>query len=158
MYITGIDPTKVSENLNGAVYIPDFLPGSLGMDHEGKIYKYLKYNEGVGNVAAVVGQVAYYHTADGYKLYTATSDLSDSVQVGAGVIQAVMAEGQWGWFQIKGAATLSIALIGVGTDGDPLTPQGANDGTLDVADTATNAICATSGDFSDNEIICDFLM
>ena len=123
--ILGIDVTAQSTT-------PEFVPGSLGAvtDSNGtKLYKYLKYDDASAGVSGVLGEVAYYHTLDGYKLHTCTSDLSDSIEIGAGVIQATIATETYGWFQIKGAATLSIALT-AGADGDPLTPTGAGDGTL----------------------------
>ena len=151
--ILGIDPTAQSTT-------PEFVPGSLGAvtDSNGtKIYKYLKYDDGTAAVDGVAGEVAYYHTLDGYKNHTCTSDLSDSVEIGAGVIQANIATETFGWFQIKGAATLTIALT-AGADGDPLTPTGSADGTLDVSSAATDNVCAIAGDISDKEIICDFVM
>ena len=123
--ILGIDPTAQSAT-------PEFVPGSLGAvtDSTGtKIYKYLKYDDGTAAVAGVAGEVVYYYTLDGYKNNVCTSDLSDSIEIGAGVIQATIATDTYGWFQIKGAATLSIALT-AGADGDPLTPSGSADGTL----------------------------
>jgi hypothetical protein len=123
--VLGIDVTAQSTT-------PEFLPGQLGAvtDSNGtKLYKYLKYDDASAGVSGVLGEVAYYHTLDGYKLHTCTSDLSDSIEIGAGVIQATIATETYGWFQIKGAATLSIALT-AGADGDPLTPTGAGDGTL----------------------------
>ena len=151
--ILGIDVTAQSTT-------PEFVPGSLGAvtDSNGtKLYKYLKYDDASAGVSGVLGEVAYYHTLDGYKLHTCTSDLSDSIEIGAGVIQATIATETYGWFQIKGAATLSIALT-AGADGDPLTPTGAGDGTLDVSSAATDNVCAIAGDISDKEIICDFPM
>jgi len=151
--ILGIDPTAQSTT-------PEFVPGSLGAvtDSTGtKIYKYLKYDDGTAAVDGVAGEVAYYFTLDGYKNHVCSSDLSDSVEIGAGVIQANIATETYGWFQIKGAATLSIALT-AGADGDPLTPTGAADGTLDVSSAATDNVCAIAGDISDKEIICDFVM
>jgi hypothetical protein len=94
---------------------------------------------------------------DGYKNHVCSSDLSDSIEIGAGVIQANIATETYGWFQIKGAATLTIALT-AGADGDPLTPTGSADGTLDVSSAATDNVCAIAGDISDKEIICDFPM
>ena len=123
--ILGIDPTAQSTT-------PEFVPGSLGAvtDSNGtKIYKYLKYDDGTAAVDGVAGEVAYYYTLDGYKNHVCSSDLSDSIEIGAGVIQANIATETYGWFQIKGAATLSIALT-AGADGDPLTPSGSADGTL----------------------------
>ena len=84
-----------------------------------------------------------------------SSDLSDSVEIGAGVLQAALSEDEYGWIQIKGAATLTIALT-AGSDGDPLTPTGSADGTLDVSAAVTDNVCAIAGDISDKEIICDF--
>ncbi len=151
--ILGIDVTAQSTT-------PEFVPGSLGAvtDSDGtKLYKYLKYDDASAGVSGVAGEVAYYHTLDGYKLHTCTSDLSDSIEIGAGVIQATIATETYGWFQIKGAATLTIALT-AGADGDPLTPSGSADGTLDVSGAVTDNICAIAGDISDKEIICDFPM
>ena len=126
----------------------------------GKCYKFVQYKEGAAATDGVLGEVAYYYTLDGYKLNQVTSDLSDSLEIGAGVLTATMSDGEYGWIQIKGPATLSIALT-AGADGDPLTPTGAGDGTLDVAIDSADAavpqhICAWAGDHSDNEIICDF--
>jgi len=150
--VMGIDPTAVHDT-------PEFQLGQLGAiidDTNGtRMYKYLQYDTGTAGADAVAGEVAYYYTLDGYKNFQVTSDLSDSVEIGAGVIQAVMTDGQYGWFQVSGAATLTIALT-AGADGDPLTPTGAADGTLDVSAAATDNICAIAGDISDKEIICTF--
>lgn len=121
----------------------------------GKIYKYVQYDEGAAGVDGVAGEVAYYYTLDGYKNHQVTSDLTDSLEVGAGVLQAAMSDGEYGWIQIKGAATLSIALTAA-TDGANYTPTGSADGTLDVTTAATDHQCAIGGDTSDREIICDF--
>jgi hypothetical protein len=120
-----------------------------------KVYKFVQYKEGTAATDGVAGEVAYYYTLDGYKLNQVTSDLSDSVEIGAGVLQAAMSDDEYGWVQIKGAATLSIALT-AGADGDPLTPTGSTDGTLDVSGAVTDNVCAIAGDLSDKEIICDF--
>jgi len=120
-----------------------------------KVYKFVQYKEGAAATDGVAGEVAYYYTLDGYKNNQVTSDLSDSVEIGAGVLQADMSEDEYGWVQIKGAATLTIALT-AGADGDPLTPTGSADGTLDVSGAVTDNVCAIAGDISDNEIICDF--
>jgi len=131
---------------------------ALGDIFEGsgnKRYKFVQYKEGTAATDGVAGEVAYYYTLDGYKLNQVTSDLSDSVEIGAGVLQAALSDTEYGWIQISGAATLTIALT-AGADGDPLTPTGAGDGTLDVTSAVTDNICAIAGDASDNEIICRF--
>ena len=149
MYIIGIDPALAVNT------VPQFTPGQLGVTHDGKIYKYLEYKEGAAAVDGVAGEVAYYYTLDGYKLFQCTSDLSDSVEIGAGVLQVIMSDAEFAWLQIKGAALLTLALT-AGADGDPLTPTGATDGTLDVTAADTDNICAIAGDISDLEIVCDF--
>jgi len=143
-------PTEVSSK-------PQFKLGSKAIDVNGLVYKYVQYDSGAGSVAAVAGQVAYYYTIDGYKNNAVTSDLSDAPgEVGAGVLLAAPADGEYCWVQIGGPATLSIALT-AGADYDPLTATGATDGTLDVATNAlTDVIVAFAGDISDKEIICDF--
>ncbi len=135
----------------------DFALGTVIWDYDaGKAYKFVQYDTGAGSVAAVSGNVAYYYTLDGYKNSQVTSDLSDSVELGAGVLQSAPADGEYCWVQIKGAATLTTSPT-AGADGDPLTPTGASDGTLDVVAADTSHICAYAGDISDDEIICDFL-
>jgi len=128
--------------------------GDIYWDRD-KCYKFVLYDTGAGSVAAASGNVAYYYTLDGYKNNQVTSDLSDSVEIGAGVLQSVPGDGEYCWIQIKGAATLTTALT-AGADGDPLTPTGSTDGTLDVTTLVTDHICAYAGDISDKEVICDF--
>lgn len=129
--------------------------GTVRQEDDGKIYKYMQYKQGAAAVDGVLDEVAYYFTLDGYKLNQVTSDLSDSVELGAGVIQAAIKEAEHGWFQIKGAATVALAFT-AGGDGDPLTPTGSTDGALDVSALATDHVCAYAGDHSDKEMICDF--
>lgn len=151
----GVDVTALrSANADGT-YSPDFEPGTHYEDEAGKVFKYVQYDTGAGSVAAVANNVAYYYTLDGYKNHQVTSDLSDSVEIGAGVLQSAPADTQYCWIQIKGPATLNTALT-AGVDGDPLTPTGSTDGTLDVTAAATSHVCAYAGDASDNEVICDF--
>jgi len=149
-YQIGLDLTVIDTS-------PQFKLGELAQLDDGKIYKYVKYEAASAATAGVAGEVAYYATvAVGDATGTiVTSDLSDSDEVGAGVLQAALTDGSYGWIQVKGIATLTIALT-AGADGDPLTPTGAADGTLDVSSAATDNVCAIAGDISDKEIICDF--
>jgi hypothetical protein len=124
----------------------------------GKVYKLVKYNSGAGAVAAVAGNACYYYAVSGAsagQTTEVTSDVTDSVGVGAGVLQAVIASGSFGWVQIKGVATLTTALT-AGADGNALTAVGAGDGTLDVSALVTDAICAYAIDASAKIIMCDF--
>jgi len=122
----------------------------------GKVYKFVQYDAGTAAAAGVTGEVAYYNGAGTFDTFVVTSDVSDSVGIGAGVLQSSPADQEYCWVQIKGPATLSIALT-AGADGDSLTPTGAGDGTLDLATAAeTDHICAQADDASENKIICDF--
>jgi len=111
-YITGMDKTEVSDSAT-------FLVGQKGMDAAGNTFKYVQYDTGAGSVAAVSGYVAYYYAPSGASagaVNVVTSDLSDSAEIGAGVLQSAPTDGQYCWIQIGGTATLSIALT-AGADG-----------------------------------------
>ena len=137
-----------------------FTLGEIGQTSDGKVYKYIKYEQAAAAVDGVADEVAYYaKVAVGDATGTiVTSDLSDSDEVGAGVLQASLTDGDFGWVQVGGLATLSIALT-AGGDGDNLTPTGAGDGTLDIniATAADTNICATAMDASAKIIMCNFV-
>lgn len=150
-YILGINVTAVDTT-------PAFTLGSLGRTDDGKLYKYVQYDTGAGNVAAVAGNVAYYYAPSGASAgatTVVTSDLSDSAGLGAGVLQAVLADGEYGWIQVAGTATITPALT-AGADGNALTAVGATDGTLDVSAAVTDAVVAYAVDASAKIIMCAF--
>lgn len=157
MFITGIDTSKVST-------APEFRLGTLGMTYDGKIWKYVTYDEGTGALDLAAGDVVYYVDDTGYGGNVVTADVSDATgaEIGAGVAPAaVTADASCFWIQIKGAATLSTALGGSAGDGDPLTAVGAADKALTKAaeaDTAATyvSVVAIAVDASAKEIICDF--
>jgi len=125
-----------------------------------KKYKYIKFNDGAANEAGVAGEVAYYaKVAVGDATATiVTSDISDSDNVGAGVLQAALTDGTFGWVQVSGPATLTIALDGSPADGSALTPTGASNGTLDIVVTTVALMncCAYAIDTTAKIILCDF--
>lgn len=129
--------------------------GDRWADGDGKVYKFVKYNVGAGSVAAVAGNVCYYYQDEGYSTNVVTSDVSDSVAIGAGVLQAAPADGEYCWIQIRGTATITPALT-AGADGNALTAVGATDGTLDVSAAVTDHICAIAEDASAKLIVCMF--
>lgn len=133
-------------------------PGQVVQMQDGKKYKYVQYETAAGAVAAVAGNVCYYYAASGAsagQTTIVTSDLSDSAGLGAGVLQAVIADGSYGWIQITGPATLATALT-AGADGNALTPVGSTDGTLDVSAAVTDSICAYAVDASAKIVMCAF--
>lgn len=124
----------------------------------GKVYKFVQYNTAAGPVAAVAGNVCYYYAPGGTSAgatTVVTSDLSDSAGVGAGVLQAVLGNGEYGWIQIMGPATLTTALT-AGADGNALTATGSTDGTLDVSAAVTDSIVAFAIDASAKIVMCNF--
>lgn len=121
-------------------------------DGTGKVYKFVKYTEAAGSVAAVAGNFAYYDAETGAEEFTVTSDLSESSSVGAGMLMAAPADGEYCWIQICGPATLTPALT-AGADGNALTPVGATDGTLDVTAATTSHICAIAIDASAKKVM-----
>lgn len=132
--------------------------GSVFEGTGGKIYKFVRYKVAAGSVAAVAGNVAYYYAPSGTSAGSdtdVTSDLSDSANLGAGVLMSAPANDEYCWIQIKGTATLNTALT-AGSDGNALTPAGSTDGTLDVSAAVTDAICAYAIDASAKIVKCDF--
>ena len=132
--------------------------GDKYVSHDNKTYRFVQYDTGAGPVAAVAGNVTYFYAPGGTSAgatNVVTSDLSDSAEVGAGVLQAAPADGEYCWIQTRGPATLTTALT-AGADGDPLTPSGSTDGTLDVVAAATDAVCAYAIDASAKIVMCAF--
>lgn len=150
-YLAGVNLTRIDAD-------PMFTLGVIAQDHTGKKYKYIQYESGAGSVAAVAGNVAFYFGTSGASAgdtTKVTSDATDSVGVGAGVLQAAIPDGSYGWVQITGPATLTTALT-AGADGNALTAVGAGDGTLDVSALVTDAIVAYAIDASAKIVMCAF--
>lgn len=123
-----------------------------------KKYKYVQYNAATAAIAGVAGEVAAIATVavGGVSGHVVTSDYSDSLDIGAGVLQAALTDDYYGWIQVTGPATLTIALDS-GADGDALTTDTATtDGSLGVTGALTDTICAYAIDVSAKIIMCDF--
>ena len=151
MYCIGANWEQVDES-------PGFSIGTIMMDEDGRVFKYLQYSEGDGAVVGQERRAAYYVANTGYENGVATSDLSASDRVGAGVIMGEsITDGMYGWFQIKGVATLSVALTGSPANGGRLTAVGTTDGSLDLASGLPQECCAIAIDVTTNQIACDFL-
>lgn len=152
MYVIG---AKVNETFSTTTLQTSgkgFGLGDLYTAGNGKIYKFVLFNNGSGNVAAASGNFCYYLAETGAETWTVTSDLSDSSGVGAGVFQSVPADGEYCWIQVAGPATLTTALT-AGSDGNALTPVGSSDGTLDVSGAVTDHICAIALDASEKKVL-----
>lgn len=162
MFIIGIDPTEVG--YLGTATDAAHAVGQLGMTSDGKIYKYVKYTEGTGALDLAAGDVVYYQDVTGYTNSVVTADVSDSTgaELGAGVAPvAVTTDASYFWIQIKGPATINVALGGSAGDGDPLTAVAAADKGLTKAaeadSTATYvSVVAYAVDASAKTIACAF--
>ena len=149
-YVTGMILTTIDATIQ-------FEIGTVGQTSDGKLYKYYKYEAAAAAIAGVAGEVAYFaKVAVGDATGTiVTSDLTDSDECGAGVLQASLTDGTYGWLQVAGFATLTIALTS-SVDGAKLTPTGTADGSLDISADLTDNICAYSLDASAKTIMCQF--
>lgn len=132
-YITGM---KLTANDT----VPQFKLGAIGQDSNGYLYKYVKYNSGAGPVAAVAGNTVGYYAPGGTGAGSTdvTSDVSDTAGVSAGVLQAVLGNGEYGWIQIKGKATLNLAFVS-GADGNLMRLSSTTDGAAKVAAAVTDS-------------------
>ena len=147
--------SQIGPNITYVDATAQFELGQVFRNTDGKSYKYITYSEEAAATDGVAGEVCYYVADNGIMANDVTSDLSASDEIGAGVLQATMSDNEFGWIQVKGSATLTIALT-AGADGDPLTPTGSADGTLDVSADVTDNVCAIAGDASAKEILCNF--
>lgn len=119
-----------------------------------RTYKWVKFNNGAGNVASVAGNFAYYYgvsgdaaDGDGYENNIVTMDLTDGFMT-AGVFQAIIADSSYGWVQIQGPALVTTAFK-AGSDGNAMTITGASvDGTLDVSAAVTDEQAGVATDIS----------
>lgn len=136
-----------------------------------KVYKYVKYDDGTGNLDLAAGDVVHYIDDTGYGASTVGADVSDLTGDGipAGVVvAAVTVDASFFFVQIRGAATLAVAIessndatpVAAG-DGDPLV-LGDADKALRRQNTTVDADAerirevAIAVDASAKEIICDF--
>jgi len=140
----------------------EFPAGTVAMDQiTSKVYKYLQYNDGGSNLTAVVGNCCYYYFQDGYKSNLMTMDISNSNDLGAGVLVSVPADGEYCWVQISGHANVAWTVSPI-ADGAPLlvdSAQTADDGKLHAATAPLlllSPVVASVGDASDDDIICMF--
>ncbi len=101
-------------------------PGTIVTLTDGRQFKYVKFDDGVGNVAAVAKTACYNKTADGT---TVTSDQSDGIGASinhvAGFFMNVPTDLRFTWIQIRGvllaapapaSTAQGDALIGSTTD------------------------------------------
>lgn len=135
----------------------------------GNVYKWVKFNNGTGNVAAVNGNACYYHGDNGYDDSEVTSDLTDAttLPIVAGTFQSVPADAEYCWILVKGYEIANITLEASNdaspvaiADGMPIC-AGDADGAFRRYNTVVDAdaerlqICGVAVDASAKKILLD---
>lgn len=124
--------------------------GQIYAASDGKVYRFVQYNTGAGAIAAVVGNAVGFYAPGGVSTGVSnvvTSDVSDTAANGAGALMGTPGNGEYGWIQVAGVATITTALVS-GADGNALILSGTTDGTLKVAAAVTDTVCAYAIDAS----------
>lgn len=132
--------------------------GDVFASNDNKVYRFVQYNSGAGTIAAVAGNAVGFYAPGGVSAAATnvvTSDVSDTAANGAGVLVGAPGNGEYGWIQVKGVATLTTALVS-GADGNALIMSATTDGTLKVAAAVTDTVCAYAIDASAKVIMCAF--
>jgi len=133
-----MDPTQITGRVGDVS--PQAALGEVQI-RRGSCYIYGRFDNGVGNVAAVAGQACYWRDLANYVF---TSDISDSQGGGtelclcAGVFLYAMTDLYYGWIQCGGVAT-GVKLSGTGAVGQILIPS-TTDGVLTTV--ATGSVTA----------------
>ena len=124
----------------------------------GRWYKYIKYDDGAGNVTVAAGDFVGYFGPTGPKLHTVTGDTSVGTNrlVPAGLTVSAPKNGEYAWIQIKGPFVVAAARFNANVgDGDllhmdPATDKLAADGTA-----AGSRIMGVASDESAGEGVLD---
>ncbi|TGS47533.1 MULTISPECIES: hypothetical protein [unclassified Mesorhizobium] len=156
----GIDVTQTysAAQLTGANSGKAPKVGDLYESYDSKSYRFVKYNQGAGAIAAVANNVVGFYAPGGTSTGVwneVTSDVSDTAANGAGVLAGAPGNGEYGWIQVKGPATLNTALVS-GASGQALALSVTTDGTLKVAAAVTETVCAYCILASAKIIMCAF--
>lgn len=101
-------------------------------EEDGLGYRYVKFDNGSGNVASVDGKLAYHFADTVADYWTVTMDVSDTDRNKVcGVFTAVIADGGFGWLQTKGPDTVTTNGDDDIAEGDAIIASAAGDGTCD---------------------------
>ncbi|MDG4908428.1 hypothetical protein P9228_18545 [Mesorhizobium sp. WSM4898] len=156
----GIDVTKTytTAQLTGTESGKAPKVGDLYESYDNKTYRFVKYNQGAGAIAAVANNVVGFYAPGGVStgVYNeVTSDVSDTAGLGAGVLAGAPGNGEYGWIQVSGPATLNTALVS-GASGQPLVLSSTTDGTLKVAGALTDSVVAYAILAASKIVMCSF--
>lgn len=95
-------------------------------EQDGKCYRLVKFSNGTGNVACVVGGAAYWEDKSAWLVTSDITDQEASANSGAGGFVDVLTDGYYGLIQIGGDQTGVKVDAGTGI-GEQLTAAGSTD-------------------------------
>lgn len=117
------------------------LDGVGAIRQEGdKFYKWVRYNNGTAGISAVAGLCVGY--VSGTTTHEVTPDVSDTADLGAGVMLSAPANGEYCWIQTKGISGILSQDVTDPTAviGQAVTLKGAADGEFDVSAAHTDFV------------------
>lgn len=121
--------SRVDADLDRADATAAVLLGQLHTDLLGRKFRYIKYDDGSGNIAAIAGGGVSFLDSS---LWVVTGDISDASPVQpAGFTQAALTNGQYGWMQTGGKNRVAITTDGGVADGHALVLDSGNDNDVD---------------------------
>ena len=124
----------------------------------GKWYKWVKFNDGSGNVSIAAGDFLGYYGLTGYPTSEVTGDTSASANrlVPAGVAVSAPADGQGCWIQIKGAATVPAARLNTNVNDGEQIQLDTTDKMAEEGDAAGDKPIGYAVDESAGTVVLDF--
>ncbi len=165
LYGGGVSLTSQISTADPATVNDENPTGLLGdqLVWKGNRYRYVKFDNGTGNVAAVAGGAVHWFALDpaaATPLWTVTSDQTDALMTVngvAGILGNIMTDQFHGWIQIGGRVNAQVAagvaigdlLVGGTTD---LTLEEQNATYVAHEKVIGTAITAVSAGFSQSEI------
>ena len=93
-------------------------PLGVTVRYEGNLYRYVKFDNGSGNIASGSGKVAYWKSLDpAAGTFTVTCDVSDAIGSGvntvAGVFRTTVTDGYYTFIQISGVSPDTVCAASV---------------------------------------------
>lgn len=118
-------------------------------------YKYVKYDDGAGNVSIAAGDFLAYNGVTGYEGSVVTGDTSAQSTLPAGLSISAIGNGQYGWIQIKGQAVVAAARLATAVADGDLLKLGAADKTAGQGNTAGDKVLGVCLDESAGKLTLD---
>lgn len=122
----------------------EFPLGAKVEDQLGRVFKFIKYNDGDGTVTPTAGYLAI-ALDSAYPPHEATCDY-DSSTIAAianlieGFVQAALTDGSYGWVQVWGPNRQSILTDGDVAQGELLMKHATTDGGVDTHDNTAQKV------------------